>query len=199
MLEADYTLTDSAFSAARGNMNAGDELLLVKFYYEPKLDHDKTETEGRPIYKDVVFIDIRQPGNRDGGIVRPATKDDVNRFPVHYQKFMSRQDQQAVEGTILSAWPGVTRSQVEELKFFNITTVEQLANLSDSNTGNIMGLVTLKQKAKAYLEASKGNATAEALVAANKRIDELTAMVERLMDGAPVEKAKRRGRPPKEE
>jgi hypothetical protein len=61
-----------------------------------------------------------------------------------------------VSGTPLEAWPLVNRGQVEELKFFGITTVEQLADLSDSHAGKWAGVVTLKQKAKSFLAAAEG-------------------------------------------
>lgn len=201
MIESEYGLTEMAFNAARGEQNAGDEGLLVKFYHKPVPDANRTQEEGRPIFKEVVYIDIRQPGSRTGGVARPVRQTDIARFPEHYKRFLARQDQEAYDGTPLSEWPGLTRAQVEEMKFFNVHTVEQLANMSDANSGNFMGLQNLKAKAKAYLEAAKNNAAAEALLAAEKKNAELeerlAALTARL--DAIDEMPKKRGRPKKQE
>jgi hypothetical protein len=88
-----------------------------------------------------------------------------------------------VEGTLLEEWPAISRGQVEELKFLNIRTVEQLVGLSDANAQNIMGINGLKEKAKKYLEASEKEATAE-------KFAELEAKYEALL-AAQEEKPKR--------
>jgi len=83
-----------------------------------------------------------------------------------------------MEGTPLTEWTGITRSQAEELKFWNIRTVEQLAACSDQNTQNFKGLATLKQSAQQYLDAASGkDAKYEELMEMNRalmsRIEEL--------------------------
>ena len=198
-MEADTSgFTEMAFAAHRGTMNPGDETLLVKFYYETVPDNQRTQEEGRPIFKEVEYIDIRQPGNRDWGVVAPANQGYIDRFPLHYQKFKARQEQGFEEGTPLSQWPAITRATVEELKFFNCHTVEQLSMMSDAHTGKFPGVIMLKQKAKAYLEAAKENSVVEALEAANRRNEELEerlAKMEAMLDMP--EAPKRRGRPPR--
>ena len=190
-MEAEYGVTSAAFGAAQGEVTAGDENLLVKFYHKAVPDQNRTKEEGRPIYKEVVYIDIRQPGNRTSAVARPVRQTDIARFPKHYERFMARQDQETYEGTPLKEWPGLTRGQVEEMKFFNVHTVEQLAAVSDSNASNFMGLQALKTKAKAYLEASKDNAAAEKLAESNKRIEELERKLEELMAAAPKKRRRR--------
>lgn len=182
MIESEYGLTEMAFNAGRGAQDAGDENLLVKFYHKPRPDDAKSKEAGRPIFKEVVYIDIRQPGSRTSGVARPVRQTDIDRFPEHYKRFLARQDQEVHEGTPLAEWPGVTRAQVEEMKFFNVFTVEQLANMSDTNSGNFMGLQNLKAKAKDYIEAAAKNASAEALLAAEKRNEELEAKLAALME-----------------
>jgi hypothetical protein len=198
-MEADTSgFTEMAFAAHRGVKFPGDETLLVKFYYETVPDKVKTELEGRPIFKEVPYIDIRQPGNRDWGVVAPATQADYERFPEHHRRFLARQEAGFEEGTPLAQWPGITRPQVEELKFFHCHTVEQLANMSDANTGRFHGIVSLKQKANNYLLAAKENSVVEALEAAktrNAELEERLAKLEAMLDMP--EAPKRRGRPPK--
>lgn len=131
-----------------------DEQLLVKFEIKAKLDSDATAKEGRPIYRDMEYINIRAPGSSDN-VIRPATQRDKDRFPRHYSAFQNRvNDEEYVEGTLLSEWPVCNRSQVEELAFFGVKTVEQLANTSDANGQAFMGFNGLKRKAKEWLEAA---------------------------------------------
>jgi hypothetical protein len=170
--EAKYGETEMALASGR---NTGDETLLVRFYLKPWQNQAKSKLEGRPIFEELEHIEIRVPGNKSNIIMRPATDRDKNRFPEHYRKFKAREDQEAVEGTLLSEWPGVTRGQCEEMKFFNIRTVEQLANMADSNAHNVMGIQALKAKATRYLETSKESATAEKFAALEAKYEALLA------------------------
>ena len=183
MQEADMGITSMAMGGNNGR-HQGDEHLLVRFYMHPAKDKTASAEAGRPIFKDVPYVHIMQPGNKESIIHRKATDMDINRFAEHYRKFEARENQEAVEGTPLIEWPGITRSQAEELKFYNVITVEQLVGMSDTNAQNFRGMGELRNRAKAFLEAAKENAGAEALAAAAKRNEELeatiAAMAERL-------------------
>ena len=159
METADSSIMNMAMPMGGGNP---DDILLVKFTIEPQKNVTRSLEEGRPIFEDKEWISIMAPGSRNE-VRREARMQDKDRFPRHYAAFKNRQDQQVNEGTPLSEWPGATRSQVEEMKFWNIVTVEQLAGVADSTMGQVRGLVTLKQSAIKYLDASKGNAAAEQL------------------------------------
>lgn len=176
--EADFDLTQSAMQSGNPNRFGGDDRLRVRFYLHPKLNSARSEAEGRPIYEEIPYVEIMTPGNKDNIIQRPATDLDKQRFAERYRQFQAREDQERVEGTLLSEWPGITRGQVEELKFFQIQTVEQLAVLSDSNSQNIMGVQMLKQKAREYLENAKESATSQALADAQAQIAALTARLD---------------------
>jgi hypothetical protein len=191
MLEQDnYGMTDMAMNQGRYH---GDETLLVRFFMNPRINTIKTKTWGRPIYEEVPYVQIMQPGNKDSIIIRPATKRDKGRFAEHYRKFEAREDQEAIEGTLLAEWAGVTRSQVEELKYLNVRTVEQLAAMSDSNATGVMGAGFLKQKAQKYLDDTDGNATAEALAEMQAKYDALIAQMHEI-NAKPEPKPKRKRR-----
>jgi hypothetical protein len=147
-------------------LGQGDEVLAVLFYMGAVQNAVKTKAEGRPIFDDLEHISIRKPGSHDE-IKRVARLDDKTRFRLHYEAFKARVSQESLSGTPLVEWTGVTRSQVEELKWLNMTSVEQLAGCSDQNCQSMRGLLTLKQKALAYLEASEGSVEIEELRAAN--------------------------------
>jgi hypothetical protein len=179
MQEADYGQT----AAAMGNVNnryAADENLLVRFYMSPARDKRASAKEGRPIFNDVPFVHIMQPGNKESIIHRKATQMDKDRFIEHFRKFEARESQETTGGTPLIEWPGATRSQVEELKFWNISTIEQLLGMSDTNAQNFRGINDLRTRAQAFLDVSKDNAGAEALAAAEAKNAELQETVTRM-------------------
>ena len=174
--------------------NKADEKLLVKFYIKPRPDKTATLEKGRPCFKDVEYIDIRIPGSRDG-VGRPATDDDKARFPLHYQAFKNRTEEDFVEGTLLSEWPLVGRSQAEELAFFNCKTVEQLAEMDDSRCTGFMGIQKLKQTAKDWLARAAEDAPAAKLAAEleqrdekitelEKTVTEMSAKIDRLVEAS---------------
>ena len=191
--EALHGTTDMAMNSQRSH---GDETLLVKFFLHPKQNQIKTKEAGRPIFEDIPYIQIMQPGNKDSVKVAPATERDKQRFPEHYRKFVAREDQEALEGTPLREWAGVTASQCKEFEFLNILTVEQLAAVSDSNGQGIMGLGFLKEKAAKFIENAKLGATAEALAEMKAENASLLERLEALEAGEPAPK-KKRGRPAK--
>lgn len=130
-----------------------DKTLLVKFFMKPRQDKAASEREGRPIFRDVEYVDIKIPGNRNSGACRPATEMDRARFPDHYKAFKERISQEVNEGTPLAEWPLISRSMAEELSFFHVKTVEQLATMSDAQASKFMGLAGVRQRAKLWLES----------------------------------------------
>jgi hypothetical protein len=137
----------------------GDDSLLVRFFIDAVEDTTASKLAGRPIYRDAEWIDMRAPGPRGEGVIRPVRKGDAERFPRHYAAFKARitKDAEEVVGTPLStwAWQGMTRARVEELKFFNCRTVEQLANMPDNVGQQLMHFQQMKQAAKQYLDTVK--------------------------------------------
>ena len=200
LAEADMGMTRSAMGDG-----SGDEQLLVKFYTHPKQNMTKTKEMGRPIFEDREYVEIIQPGNKDSIVRRPASELDLQRFPEHYRKWKARQtDEEHVEGTLLEHWPAVTRSQVAEMKYLNIFTVEQLAGLADNHAQGMMGINVLKKKAAEYLSASVTQATAEEMTElrdTNARLQaQMAELVARLdEDEAPTPRRRARKTTPDDE
>lgn len=164
----------------RGYSKEHDKSLLVRFFLKSRQDKEATEKEGRPIFKEVEHVDIKIAGNRGGGACRPATEADKNRFPEHYRAFKDRTTNPVDMGTPLSEWLPCTRSQADELAFFNVKTVEQLATMADSQVSQFRGLYTLKAKAQKWLELA---AKEKPLSDLQKQIDELKTENEKLRVG----------------
>lgn len=188
------------------NQQKMDAGLLVRFFTKPVQDEVQTREQGRPIFCDVEYVDVQVPGDRLGGVCRPASSSDKQRWQGHYEAFKKRtSNDEVLTGTPLAQWPAVTRSQVEELAFFHVKTVEQLANLADSNAHNFMGIHAMRRKAVEWLEISKEQNAAQhlkdELAKRDMEIEELKAAVAGLLDAkvprgtSPVVAKKAFGRP----
>lgn len=164
------------------NQRRVDETLLVRFFLKPRQDSAETRKQGRPVFKDTEYVEIRIPGSRDA-VCRPARAGDIARFQAHYDAFKSRTAAPET-GTPLSEWPGITRSQAEELSFYNVKTVEQLAAMSDQNASQFMGMHKLRQDAKEWLGHAAETRQADELAAELRQRDdeiaELRAAIEEL-------------------
>jgi len=136
---------------------AGDKSVYVKFYVRPKLDEAASDEAGRPIYKDVDYVEIRVPGNQTNIIQRPVTDMDKKRFAPAYREFKSGETEQNI-GTPLVEAPWITRSQVEELSYLRIRSLEQLANVNDDVCTRIPGLFKLKQRAQNMVDKAEKSA-----------------------------------------
>jgi hypothetical protein len=144
MQTADFNHNDFA------NQNEADKSLLVKFYYLDRPDKKQTKEMGRPVFKEVAFIEIRIAGQRTPQVIRPATHQDKQRFAPHWEAF-SKRVEPPTEGMPLVEWPQMTRTQAEEMSFMNIKTVEQLATVKDANIQKFMNGYAMREKAQKWL------------------------------------------------
>lgn len=165
------------------NRHSGDSAIHARFYLHPVLDEEASKAAGRPVHKELEYVEIVAPGNQNNIIKRPARQMDIERFSRQYSLFKDKSESQVV-GTRLSDVTWLTRGQVEDLSLLRIHTVEQLAGLSDSVCSQHTGLYDLKGRAARYMadalspmaELKKKN---EELAAANA---DLSSKVERLLE-----------------
>lgn len=163
---------------------AMDNKVLARFYM--KAEHDKKESvkAGRPIYRDKEYIEIVVPGDSKDVVIRPVTDMDRQRFHKIYEAFKSGAENQLI-GTPLEEVTWIPRSQVEELKYFKIFTVEHLAEVRDDACSKLPGLFELKRKAKAFVVAASDAAP---ILALDQKIkdqeSEMNALKEALREAA---------------
>lgn len=141
----------------QGREAEADKALLVKFFIKAKQDQAETLKEGRPIFRDIEYIDIKIPGDRSNAICRPASEGDKQRFPEHYSAFKNRTEHEMETGSSLHEWPLMSRSMAEELAFFHVKTVEQLATMSDTQCGKFMGMYVFREKAKRWVKQAEAD------------------------------------------
>lgn len=177
--------------------------LQVEFYDEAMEHGAESRKKGRPVFKDVTLVKITNLLDRNVVIVRAATQDDRQRYRNEYQAYQNESKADSAEGTPLKEWPAVTRSQVRDAAFYKILTVEQVADMSSNQIGELGSeWEVLKKKAALYLKGSEENASAMALADENAELrKQLEAMQKLAKEQGDAKEAEKRGpgRPPKQE
>lgn len=164
---------------------AADDRLYITFSRKPKLQVGASRDAGRAIYKDVDFIRIMVPGDKLTVVERELDEIDRRRFASRYEKWLAGAGN-VIEGTPLLSLPKMTQAKVEEYRYFNVHTVEQLAAAPDNLGQKFMGFNADKRSAQQFLELAKGNAPLEKMTEELKtrdtRIEELQAQLDALTE-----------------
>lgn len=158
-----------------GVSHGDDRSLFVEFSIEPVKNEARSIEEGREIYEDKEYITIRFAGDKNTvrkTRVKPGS-DWPHRFPMQWQAFKNQQVQ-VQEGTPITEWPLIGKSEAMELKAINIHTVDALAAVTDSNL-KWHGARTLRDKAIYWLANAKDGAGLAKLQAEN---DDLRTQIE---------------------
>lgn len=178
-----------------------DSRLFVKFERRSVLNPVKSREEGRPVHEGVDYVHIQQPGERDCTI-RPATEIDTMRFRQQWARYRDGQTQD-VEGSPLSVLFPNNPEIVENLKYYRLSTVEQLAALNDTQIQNLgIGGRQFHEAAKKYLAAADKGKDFHALARSVEQMQrdreadqqKITALEQALAKA--TEDKPRRGRPP---
>jgi hypothetical protein len=183
-----------------------DSRLAVQFYVCPIQNKVESARAGRPIFEDVECIRIFTPGDRENVVDRPIWDEPLNphsdtvRFRQQYEAWKAGKGTEKLQGTPLSAWGVLTRSQVEELAYFKVRTVEELANVSDGNLQKLgHGYVAVRQQARDYLAVSADNAHLTRMRAELSERDNRLEVLERQMREVAEENKKLRKKADKTE
>lgn len=160
---------------------AGDkDTIIPRFYLKPVKDNFRSEQEGREIWNDVEYVEQIIPGDKHCVVDERVKDAHRERWPRQYDAFKKSQEV-PVEGTPLEEWAGMSASQVLELKSCHIRTVEQLAELSDTQLAKSvpMGGTALRERAKKYVSQESD---------ADRKIEALQAQVAALLAAAEAPK-----------
>lgn len=131
--------------------------VIGRFYMHPVQLGARSRAEGRPIFENRIFIEIRHPGERDV-LVREATDEDKMRFNRQWNAFQTGTAAES-SGTSLSLLFPANPAVIATLQLMNVWTIEQLAGLNGTQLQNVgMGGVRWQQLANDYLETAKKGA-----------------------------------------
>lgn len=147
-----------------------ENAIFPKFFIRAVENPAKTAEEGRPIFSDVEYVEIRIAGDKSTVIVKKVTDEHKRRWPRQYEQFKAGIEQH-MEGTPLSEWSQLSASKVAEFKAMNIHTVEALSEVADGNIAKLgMGARELVQKAAKWLEVTKDNAKLDQIITENGKL-----------------------------
>ncbi len=147
-----------------------------------KFDEAKAEREKKlpdtPIMRKIDFVTIRVPGDKTFFSHRPVRAADKIRFRAKYEAFKNASGE-PVEGTPIDMLPEMKPSQVETLKYVGVTTIEQLATVSDASPMmSMMGGTGLKQRAAEWVKRNRRVSMAVQTNEALRERDEKIARME---------------------
>lgn len=160
------------------------EMLEVAGKFEEAKAEREKKLPDAPVYRKIEFITIAMPGTKDS-IHRPIMAADKIRFRAQYEAFKNAQGE-VVDGTPIEQLTEIKPSQVTDLKYVGVTTIEQLAKVPDASPlMSMMGGPGLKQRASAWVaknrRASVVSQTNEAFKERDALIAELQEQVKALL------------------
>jgi hypothetical protein len=154
----------------------------VGFGFYPVKDGRASQQAGRAVYKDVEFVRIAVPGDRNSLYFQPAQDSHRARFPQAYHAFKQR-DHTPIVGTPIEHWAPVSRAVALNLKAMHVHTVEDLAVVHDGNIDHIgANGRELREQAKAWLASAERSAETLKLAKDKQALqDQLAAMQAQLV------------------
>lgn len=163
---------------------------IPRFFVKQVKNNFKTEQQGHPVYDPKEYVEILIPGDSRSVVVRAVSVEDKGRWPTQYAAFKNNLEY-VPEGMPLEQWTMVDVGMVEHLRNFNVRTVEQVSQLSDSALQQIgMGARELQVKAKVWLAQAKDGSALSRLVqecqAQKNQIETLQQQVAQLVAGGAV-------------
>lgn len=144
-----------------------------------------SEKFGRPIFDEVLFVQVFAPGSRDSSPVLELERKFIpeammaNKRSHNYERFVRQIEHYRgsgvagsdITGTPLSAWPALDTARVAELNAIKVFTVEQLAAFPDSALPQLgMGGLEFRARAKAFLETASNTSLSTNYAAENERL-----------------------------
>jgi hypothetical protein len=150
-----------------------------RFFRESRPNPARTAADGVPRFDDVEMVQILIPGDRLNSPVKLVTEAERRRWPKAYAHFKSGDDD-AVEGTPIAQLPAMTAAQAEELRYFHVRSIEQLAEMPEAllKKARPMDGAALQERARRWVNATAGNAADEKLAAENRLKDEKIGLME---------------------
>lgn len=169
---------------------ANQDLISPRFYTAAVENPVESKKQGRPIFEDKEFVEVKFAGDKLRVHVAPAHEYYKRRslpngdsewitYAQEFQPIYERFKQGLIEqgtGTPLSELPFLTESKRAELKALNVKTAEALAQLDGGPLKMLgMGGRDLKNQAQAYLDKANGSADVTRLAADNDALRALIA------------------------
>ena len=126
--------------------------VIPEFFMDSVIDQAASAAQGRQIWTDLEMVKVIMPGN---SLMMPnfkVTDEHRQRWPEHYKAFKEGLEP-PTDGTPIEQWPILSKAQVKELRYLEIRTIENMANIPDSTLQRMgMGGMALRDLARSYLD-----------------------------------------------
>lgn len=172
-------------------MGKGDERLAVRFFKKAARDDVASDREGRMVFRELEWVHIMVPGDRDHIIIRPAGEGDKRRFSKQYADFRAGNSDQVI-GTPLEMWNKLNLAQIEEFRYIGVRTVEQLSELNDIACQKYPGAYKLKEEAGKFIALLKEEAPLKKMMSELEKRDSEQAAMRAQMEAMAAELAQLR-------
>ena len=123
----------------------------ARFYIHPSLKEGKAGTS-TAVFDDVLYAEIFIKGSTNTSFSRPKIDKDEQDYAEEWAAYQNNEDYVS-HGTSLNALPTIGPSAQMNLNAKGINTVEDLAGLSDAVVIGERGMIELRNRAQAYLDA----------------------------------------------
>ncbi|RWI60250.1 MAG: hypothetical protein EOQ93_03035 [Mesorhizobium sp.] len=173
---------------------ANQDLIAPRFFTAAVENPAETKKQGRPIFEDKEFVEVKFAGDKLRVHVAPAHEKFRQRkmpngdsewvtyaqeYQPIYERFKAGLFEQGI-GTPLSELTFLTEAKRSELKALNIKTAEALASLDGAPLKMLgMGGRELKNQAQAFLDKANGSADVTRLAAENEAMKQVIADMQR--------------------
>jgi hypothetical protein len=147
-----------------------DDKALVRFYMKPVQGPVNPLTGGTE-WREKEYYETVVPGSRDT-INQPVTEFTKKKYPLQYAKWKANQSTEGLTGTFISEVTWISRAQAEELAYFGVKTLEQLAAAPDTLCQKQIGMYDLRRKAISFIEQREKDAP---ILAVHAQLDKLKA------------------------
>lgn len=138
----------------------------IRFYYDLIKDEAKSQELGRPVHKEVEFLEV----NFDGEITpKQVTNREREEYKELYLAFLERH-KEPLEGTFLKRWIEIDAASAKNLIEMGYKTVEQLVTIPEAQKARLGPDAIWISKAEDFLQRTKGDAKVSSLQQSNKKL-----------------------------
>jgi hypothetical protein len=128
--------------------------VIGRFFTQVVEDRHESRRQGRPVFKDVPFVEIIVPGAFRAVVIRPVQDEDKRRWPAAWAMF-ERGESGWADGTPIEQWPLITPDQARELQRCSVLSVEACAAVADAHLSSLgLGARKLRERAQIWLAMS---------------------------------------------
>lgn len=156
--------------------------MLSRFFLHPVKNNAKSAEQGHPVFDDVLYIELINPGAIDSQMQRKASERDKVQYAEAYARFQAGRGDE-ITGWRIDQWPALTPAEVEQLRALKFYTVESIAEASDTQIKSVMGGTSLRERAKAAVAQAANSAEAERLAAELTQRDAVIETMKKEIDG----------------